>query len=234
MNNKTQAALQAVFEAPPSEGKREFLLKMRPREVSTAEMLVTQASYIRKSIWILSALILLSAVIGADQFPDRTVSFLGAITPFAAALGVLETYRSYSCHMVEMEQAARFSLRSVIFARMLIIGIVNLGMILLSSAVLSEQFGASILLMLSKILIPYLLTMAAGLHIERSKFGRNNSFVSIATATAVSIFCLWIGTTELPWKELLSDALIIAAGVILLAATGWEMFRTLQYSEVYA
>lgn len=234
MNDKTRTALKAAFEAPKPERKREFLSKIRPREVSTAEILVTQSSYIRKSIWILSALILLTAVIGADRFPDRTVRILGVITPFAAAMGVLETHRSYSCQMAEMEQAARFSLRSVIFARMLVIGIINLAVILLSAGVISAQFNTSVLLMLSKILIPYLLTMAAGLRIERSEFGRNNPFVSIAAATAVSIIFLWINTTQFVWAELLfTNALIITAAVVLIAVTGWEVFRTLHYSEVY-
>ena len=234
MNNKTQAALRSAFEAPPPERKREFLSKMRPREVNTVEMLVTQASYIRKSIWILSALILLSAIIGADRFPDSTIRILGVITPFAAAMGVLETHRSYSCQMAEMEQAARFSLRSVIFARMLVIGVINLIVILLSAGVISVQFGTSVLLMLSKILIPYLLTIAAGLRIERSEFGRNNPFISIAAATAIAILYLWVHTTEFAWGELLfTNALIIKAAVVLIAITSWEVFRTLHYSEVY-
>lgn len=234
MNNKMREALRNAFEAPQPERKREFLAKMRPRKVSTARMLLTQASYIRKSVWILSVFILLITIIGISRSPDRVVQFLGAVTPFAAAIGVLETYRSYNYQMSELEQATRFSLRSVIYARMLMIGVVNLAVIFLSATVLAARFETSLFLMASKIIIPYLITMSAGLHIERTAFGRNNAYISVAVAAVISFLVLWADAAGLSFLALLSGGWVMTMAAGLFAITIWEVFRTIRFTEAYA
>src|SRR5699024_12440455 len=86
--------------------------------ISMWQFILTQATYLRKITWIFSALLLLPAVIGAFHIGHETLWITSAIVPFLGLLAVAENNRSITYGMSEFELSTRFSLKSVVLARM--------------------------------------------------------------------------------------------------------------------
>lgn len=234
MKDNLKANISKAFAAPAPQKKQEFLKKMKPAKIHTFDILRTQASYVRAVSWILPMMILPVVFIGVHQNWENVIHLTEAITPFLAAIGILETWRSYTYRMMELEQATRFSLRTVVYARMLLTGCAGSAMILLSSAILANHFQISFLLMTARIGIPYLLTMSLGLQIERTTFGRNNPFCSVAIAVIIAALVIWAEAASISFEAALSGEFVIALAVGLLAFTTWEAIKTIQYTETYA
>ena len=233
MRKDLKEALKKAYEIPQPSGKDAFIKRLRPRKITIHEFLITQVCYIRKVIWGFSIVILLISALGVQRFPEEIVKLIGSVLPFSAVLGILETYRSYTHKMNELEQATRFSLRSVLYARLLIIGIMNTAVILISAIILSSGSGVSVVFVIAKLMIPYLLTMALGLHVERSVYGRNNNYISFGIAAAVSLLTFWLDVMGRSFIIALSESITVAVAVALLVLTIWEMFRTIRITEAY-
>lgn len=88
---------------------------------------------------------------------------ISALLPFAAVSVVTEQNRFHIFLMSELEMAARFSLKSVVLARMEILGIVHLLVLLFLIPVCARLHGASVFQTGLYLLVPYLLTADAGL-----------------------------------------------------------------------
>ena len=177
MKNEWEKQLNKAFYIPEPKRKAEFLKNIRAREVNTIEMLWQQTSYIRISVWLFAAAIVAFAIGGSLLKVEGTKSFITMIMPFTAAAAVLETKRSQKYNMTELEMATRFSLRSVVFARMIVLGIVALFILCVSSPVIAVAFDGKIILIAIHILIPYLVTMIISLQLERSAIGRRTGYL---------------------------------------------------------
>ncbi len=207
--------------------------RLRPRGIGMAALVWTQAAHIRRSVWCASGAALLLALLGAYRFPGDAARLIGAALPFAAGIAVLETHRSRECRMAELERATRFSLRSVIYARMVLIGIVDLGVILLSAVALSARTGLPALRTAAQIGAPYLVTAWAGLYIERTPLGRNHGYLSMAVAAAVSALALGGEDVGLSLSALPPGAWAAASGT-LTVLTAREIRMTLNMTEEWA
>ncbi len=58
---------------------------------------------------------------------ENTVWIVSAFTPFLALLLIAESTKSAIYGMNELEMSARFSLKSVVLARLIILGVFNFG-----------------------------------------------------------------------------------------------------------
>ena len=234
MSPEFKTNLAKAFAAPPPRKKQEFVKKMRPVKISAFAILRLQASYIRTVCWILPAMILPVVLLGLWQNLEGTIHITDAFTPFLAAVGILETWRSYTYRMSELEQATRFSLRTVVYARMLLTGCAGSAMILLSSAVLASHFRVSFLLTAARIMIPYLLTMSLGLRVERTVYGRNNPYCSFVIAVSIAALALWSDAAPISFAAALSGGWVIALAAGLFALTIWQSIKTIRFTEAYA
>lgn len=197
MNKKLKKQLNAAFYAPEPVKKDAFIKKLRPRELSTMEMLFQQVPYIRKAVWIFAVIILTTAVVGACSMNTNTERIIEALAPLAAAAASLEIHRSYRYKMTEFEMATRFSMKSVFYARMLIIGLAYAAVFCIIAPIISVRFGISVTLLSLRILIPYLVTTSICLHLERTKIGRTNTHLSAAVAAIIAIGIMWISSYDL-------------------------------------
>lgn len=234
MNKKLKQQLNTAFYAPEPVKKDSFLKKLRPREITTTEMIFQQLPYIRKTIWLMAVAVLTVAVIGSYVASENTVRVIEALAPLAAVSACLEMQRSYRYQMTELEMATRFSVRSVLLARMLIVGTVYMIVFCVIAPVLSVRFGTSVINLASRILIPYLLTVSICLHIERTEIGRKNRYLSMAIACLISVSVFWIGNYDMPnitgfitsWGPLMI--------VLLVALTVYENYKTVNTMEEFA
>lgn len=190
MNRRFKKALLEAQETPAPQGKREFLEKIEAKEAGIHEwqFVLSQASYIRKWVWAIFLAVFLAALMCARCREMDMLWRISAFTPFLAISFVTETVRSEIYGMWELEMASRFSLKSVMLARMGILGAAHL--FLLCTALLLGRWGdgAAFFRVGVYLLVPYLLTDVGGLWIVRKMRGKEGAYAGIGFAAFVGIF----------------------------------------------
>lgn len=237
MKNELKDALNVAFYAPEPKNKQLFLKKIRPREVSTSEMLLQQVRYIRISVWFISIAFIAFAFIGSwMQIPEADELF-PVLMPFLAVVSVLENRRSKKYGMSELEMVTRFSLRSVILARMIILGAAFLFTLVITSPVIATAFGGETIVTAMHMLIPYLTTMTISLQVERSNLGRKLEYGSMAIAAIISVFMIWIKNVDVTFVRHYSEIIRswgVLITIILVGVTVFEQWKTLEGVEELA
>ena len=237
MKNELKDALNIAFYAPEPKNKQEFLKNIRPREVSTLEMLLQQVRYIRLSVWAISLAFIAFALIGSWMQLPETDELIPVLMPFLAVVSVLENRRSKKFGMTELEMVTRFSLRSVIFARMIILGVAFLLILVITAPVVATAFGGEIIVTAVHMLIPYLLTMIISLQVERSSLGRKLEYGSLSVAALIAVSMIWMRNLDTAlinrYAQIIRNWGFLIV-IILAAVTVYEQWRTLRGVEEFA
>lgn len=188
MKKELRMALYDAFEAPESQRKKAFLNNIRQPGIGYFKFILLQAAYIRKWVWGLSFAVFAVALIGGSFMDREVIWVLSALMPYLAAVSIAENVRSEVYGMAELEMASRFSLKSVVLARMGILGVFHL--VLLGLLVpLGYMHGVSTALQTGVyLLVPYLLTNAGGLWLVRKIRSRETSYVCMGYAIIISAF----------------------------------------------
>ena len=237
-------ALQACYEAPASVERDRFLKEIAARHLGenagkdTAEgaavrdgngtgsgseslslggFLAAQAGYIRKWNWALAAAIFLLALVVTRAWGSFSVWVLSSCVPLLALSTVSEGSRSVRFGMDELEQSALFSLKTVVLARLGILGIGNLVLVGLALPLLvglgaggdsgaGESGGRMMAGMAGGtgadmgfvsaalcLLLPYLLTTFLGLQISRRLRGPEGGWLCGALTALICVGNLLLG-----------------------------------------
>lgn len=219
MDCQRKKALQKAFEAPAPVGKKAFLKKIRQPSIGQAEFMLWQACYIRKWVWIISAAVFGAALVLGLWIKREMLWTISALMPFVALAAVTEKARSEVCGMAELEMASRFSLQSVLMARM---GIVGMSHLILLCALVPVAYRSDAVTFVQAgvyLLVPYLLTSVSGFWIVRRIRGREGLFGCLSAAVLVSgmYFVFEYRYTELymaqyfPWWVMALAVLLAAA-----------------------
>lgn len=193
MKKEMKQVLKAAFEAPPPKGKQAFLQRLQNQMYDTAPtgvtgFLLTQAGYISKWIWLSSLAAFLTAVTAGIYIPENTLWILSAVMPLMAVTAVMETVRSAIYGMAELEQASRYCLRSILLARMEIIGSVHFLLFCLGTVLVQAEGNRAVWQSAVYLFVPYLLTTGGSLALLRCVRGREAAYVAAALAIAVAAF----------------------------------------------
>lgn len=186
MNKKLKASIVEAFEAPPSIRKKEFLSKTPQPQITMFSFILTQVVYIRKWVWVIDIGILAIALLNTVFMEQKLLFSLSALTPFLALTVLTENGRSQTHKMDEFEMSTRFSLKSVILARLFILGTANLALLcfLLSVNQMSKALPVSKAAVY--MLCPYLLTTFLGLWVSRLVRGKEFDFLCIGISAVIS------------------------------------------------
>lgn len=187
MNRELKNMLQAAFEAPEPAGRREFLRRYPPQSISIPQFLRIQTTYIRRWVWVFSILLFLAAVIGSGYLEKNMLWCISSFMPILALTVVTESGRSMVYGMDEMEMTTRFSLKSVLLARMGILGSANLVVIHILMLLVFRGSGMPILQTGAYILWPYLLTTYLGLWVVRKVRGKESIYMCAGIAAFVCL-----------------------------------------------
>lgn len=220
MNKVLKAALKESFEAPVPERKSTFLRDIQTPPIRGFEFVCTQAAYIRKWIWALSALAFAAALIGAELLEKNMLWRISAFMPLLALSVITESGRSKVYGMVEFECSTRFSLRSVILARLGILGAADSILICLLIPFALKNSGVSLLQTGVYMLCPYLLTAFLGLWVIRKVPGREAVYLCIGIAMGISFgniffylsFSMFYAEHSLIWW--LAALVVLSAGTV--------------------
>ena len=184
-------SLSEIAGIPDYMKKDAFIKKMRKQtgevKISTFKMILTQVSYIRVYIWILSALILVSPVLGAIKHSFVDPELITRIMPFFAGFGVFEALRARMHRMDELENVTLLSGKGAFFARMTAIGVVQFFVIIFISIMFSGVSDMSWLNMVVQLIIPYTITNTVCFILERTSFGRDNVWSCLAVSGIVFV-----------------------------------------------
>lgn len=222
--------LKQMLTAPEPKRKRAFLRSLPRQEVGLWNLVLSQAAYIRTWVWAASILLFGSVVWLAQYTELESIWLLSAVMPFGALLLILELARSTAYGMTELEMTSRFSLRTVLLARMSMLGAAQFLGLIPVAIVLGMQLLKSGVY----ILVPYLLTAVLGLVAVRRLPGRENMFVCGSISVFVCALC--------PISRLYLPKLYGAEGfgwwmlatVLLLAVLVKEYGKTMNHLEELA
>lgn len=186
MKQKLKNDLKHAFEAPEPLHKKDFFRTLEQPRISISVFVISQIGYIRRWIWIVSVLIFVFAIVSAAWLSVDRLWMISALMPLLALTVVSESGRSENYGMAELEMATRFSLRSVILARLGILGMENLAIIGLLLPVGMWRQGIGVIRSGVYILTPYLLMTFGGLSIVRRFRGREAVYFCIGIAAFIS------------------------------------------------
>ena len=127
MRKEMRQALEKAFEAPKALGKQHFLKEHKGKRyyIRMDEFILLQVGYIRKRTWMISAVVFILGITAASVMKSELVWVLSAVMPFLALTIISEWMRSIAYGMFELEQVTRFSFKSVLLARLGILGMAN-------------------------------------------------------------------------------------------------------------
>lgn len=243
--------LLKVYQIPPASGKQDFFQSRRwnealdrvslstgsPGRISFSEFLRIQAGYIRLRNWLLSFVLFFTALLfstGAVREAGITspqfMGILSACIPYLALATVAEGSRSVRFGMEELEMHTRFSLHSIVCARLFLTGIVDLLVIGMLIPFLHAAWGTGLAAISGALLIPYLLTCSLDLMILRRLRSRNSISVCAAASTGISAGCLLLSTAGPGVWNVLSLSALPAVFLLGIAAV-IESKKYLRQSE---
>ena len=184
--------LREICRAPEPERKEIFfqglaergLTSGRPTSISHGEFILRQFLYIGKWVWLSSAVLLLF-ITWICYGNNGNYPF--ALTPLLAAGILVETERSFRWKMAELEYTARFSLRSVMLARMFLVGAVETAGLLVVIWAVQPRFSYSFGRVFLYMMVPYLSASLLGSLYER-KHRTDNGWGSIVICLLPSAF----------------------------------------------
>lgn len=225
--------LKQGFNAPEPLNKKAFLRKIGPTRMTTREFLFTQISYISKLSWCVAFFVFITAILGLTLLPNTVIWLISGLTPLLALTIISESGRSELYKMAELEMATRFSLRSVTFARLGILGLMNLFILGIFVLIGLWNGSSTPFAVLLYIITPYLLTTFTGLSIVRKFNGQEALYGCVGVAIGISI-ALFFSHNVIPiiyQKQWLVLWAIVA--MILLPATGKQCIAMIKQTEEY-
>ena len=235
MNNQLKRNIQKAFAAPEpdQQEKARFLRTLPQPQIGMLRFLLVQASYVRKATWILSGLILLLAIFVARNMRQDALWVVSASIPLLGLLAVTESTRSMTYGMSEFEMSTRFSLKSVVLARMSILGLINFAVIAALTPLCRSGHDFSLIQTGMYLMVPYLLTVNFSLWIARRVNGRETIYGCMCVATIVSgINTSLHFATDLIYQEIYTSWWLVLS-VFLLIELAYEIHCTIKRTEEY-
>ena len=218
-----KAELQQGFTPPPPAKKREFLRQFPSMPISLGDVLLSQLGYIQTWVWVLSGVIYAAAALMLLAQSPYLLHMLSTCAPLLALTVVSESSRSVRFGMAELELSTRFSLKTVVLARLIPLGCIHpLGLLLLSFGFVRPL--AAILYSAA----PFLLTAFLGLSITRKYRSHEAQYACGGFAFAISLLTLFSHRLFAVLYEAQYLIWWVLAVVILAAATG-KLYKTILF-----
>lgn len=221
ISKREKELLEQAFSVPAPKKKRAFLRRMPKQEVGLGSLLLSQAAYIRAWVWGVSFFLFGVVALAAQVVELDVIWILSAVMPVAALLIVMEFAKSSAYGMSELEMSSRFSLRTILLARMVMLGAVQLFGLILTVPV------AGMVLVNNGVylLVPYLLTTLLGLVTVRRMRGKEGLFVCGSISAFVCVLAP-ISKHIVPGLYAQENRLLWALAAILLLVGLVKEYRT--------
>ncbi len=231
MKPEIRKALQEAYEAPKPQHKKEFIRMLEKPQLSTYSFMLQQISYIRKRVWILSILISALAVVSISYVGKEAIWMIASMMPFIALCAITESARSVTYGMAELEMSSRFSLKSIVLARLVIIGVSHL----MVFCILVALIGKNAVIPLTRtglyLLVPYLLSSVLGLWAVRRFQDIDATYLCMVTSSIVCVLNIALKTMIEGFYEEQKFVWWVIAGIYLMYKVCNEYKKTISQTE---
>lgn len=217
--------LRATFEAPAPQEKTAFLRKLETQPISNAAFVWMQLRYMRGSILLISALGFVMLLLCGIAPKPETLWIFSALSPFLACSVLGVARRSYVCGMEELEFATRFSLKSVMLARMGCLFVLN-GLALLTMILFLGSSGFWILKTGVYLLLPYCSTISISLPLTRKYHGKFVSYLCIFVSAVVSACVVYVQINAIVFSTLVIAILLVAELLVIVSESAKLIHQT--------
>ena len=227
MERRLKEKLGKFYEAPKPQKKQEFIRRFGVQKIDLPRLVLMQARYISKWTWMVSTLFCVLIYMATYVMEERYVSIIYGVVPFLVMISVTECTRSYRYGMEELELSSRFSLKSIVMARMAMLGIGNMVILMIIANILGQREGYHVL----HILTPYFLTAGGCLYVVRIVRGSENTFLCFLLAMSVSFVQMLVSWR---FRELLMQdytPVWLVCFMIGVLMTAKESYRTIRMTE---
>lgn len=227
MKDSLKKELKLYYEAPKPQKKQAFLRQFGVQKIDIFSLSLMQAKYISKWIWVCSIFFCGLLYGMGNVLEGKYIGTVAAFLPFLVMLSVTESTRSYRYGMEELELSARFSLKSIVMARMCILGIGNAIVLMITVLCIGKWVESNLLYMIT----PYFLSVGGGFYIVRTIRGSESTFFCFALAGIISMVQgLFPFYVQIIFSaEYLSVWAVICVAAIIM--TGKESYRMIQMTE---
>lgn len=227
MNKKMKENLKRAYEPPKPLHKEAFLQQIstqieqasvrlqHTQGISRKTFIIRQAGYIRKAVWLISAMFFAGAWFIARVVEKDSVWAVAALIPFLAFVMITETMKAVTCHMEELEMTARYSMKDVVVARLVILGVMNFLVMLCLIPFLAKdnimpgwETGLALF-------VPYLLTATLELWTIRRVRGREAVYFCMGIAVCVSGLQLMLQSVDVVLYSGNTVQMCVAVGILL-------------------
>ena len=181
MKSSLKKELFDYFDAPAPKRKRDFLKKHGIDSISIYGVILNQIHYISKSVWSFSAIFFILSLFVSIYAEAKYIWIIFSIIPFFVVISITESMHSFRYGMNELEMVTRFSLKSIIYARMFILGTFNIFLLFIIAGFMGSAVFANILYML----VPYLVTASSGFMIVRKFRGTEGNYMCFGVSVIV-------------------------------------------------
>lgn len=226
MKKDERKALARAFAAPTPQRKQNFLRNLPYRQSVTCNLLWSQVRYISLWAWILSIVVFILILVIGQKGDTHSLWLISALTPLFAVSFVSGLAQSSVYGMAELEQATRFSLKTVLLGRMVLLGLANL--LGLSVLLLWLPVSENAVYVGIHLLVPYLLSSLLSLVLIRRFRGLDGYAAALVAACFVGVCTrivkAWIHVSVSCW-------LLITVGLFIRMI--WECSNLLKKTEEY-
>ncbi|MCI8377919.1 MAG: hypothetical protein HFH72_05280 [Lachnospiraceae bacterium] len=203
MDKVRRKQLEKLFEAPKPVGKRKFFRNIDLRPAGMRHLLAIQFSYISRWSWA-AAFGMFGVMVYLSRFNKQgMLSAVLSMMPLLVLAGISECVRSSTYGMEELEQSSRFSLKSILLARMVIVGIEDIVLAVFFAWIVGDEYGrftgqGYFGRTMIYLFVSYLLAASGSLWIVRNFNAKENIYVCTGFILLVSglAFC---STTNFWW-----------------------------------
>ena len=178
------------------------LLNRQPAVISHKEFLAIQLFHIGKCTWVLSGSLLLFIAWVCSRNAGNCPF---ALTSLLAAGILYETGRSGRYNMTELEQAARFSVRSVLLARAFLLGAINTAGLVIIILAVRPFYSYPVIRVFLYMIVPYLTAALLGSVYER-RHRTDQGWGSVLICIMSSVV---FGSVPLFFRQLYEERLIV-------------------------
>lgn len=196
--------------------KQAYQENLLSRRIGFWEFIAMQVRFIGHWVWLAQLVLLMAALFILNRCHIGTVDMqsifllLSSIAPIIALVSFPEIIKSYSNNMEEIEASTRFSMRKLMGARMLILGLADLCSLTIILAVSAAGNTSLILRMILYLFVPFNLTCCACMTvIDHVKSRYTGYYCGAIYAVCMVIFL------KLPWTTHYYESAATGAWIIL-------------------
>lgn len=225
--------LQKRYTPPMPQKKYEFIRQMETEELSMCAFLKIQAGYIRKRSWLMAGAVFFLALVSVHMADKHMVWNLACITPFLALITVAESNRSARYGMDELELSSRFSLKTIVMARLAVLGTFNLVLLSVVLPLVQKWHLMSLFSAVLFVFFPYLSAAYLNLVTVRRMHGKEGVYLCAAVTLMLCGIQVVMNTRGIALNEILDLRSWFVIMIVLILLIFRECQKIWRQTEEY-